>query len=135
MKTTIPDLSSELQFKTSRSGGKGGQHVNKVSSKVEVIFHPATSQLLDEETREKILKQLENRLSKDGGLHVVVQSERSQLRNKHIAQERLYHLLAQCLVEQTIRKATKTPRSVIERRLIAKKRKSEIKRFRREKDW
>lgn len=135
MKTTIPDLSSEFQYKTSRSGGKGGQHVNKVSSKVEVIFHPAASQLLDEETREKILKQLENRLSKDGGLHVVVQSERSQLRNKHIAQERLYQILSQCFVEEKERKATKTPKAVIERRLIAKKRKSEIKRFRREKDW
>lgn len=135
MKTTIPDLSSELHYKTSRSGGKGGQNVNKVSSKVEIIFYPATSQLLDESSRDKILKRLENRLSNDGGLHIVSQSERSQLRNKHIAQERLYNLLTGCLVEETVRKATKTPRSVIERRLIAKKRKGELKRFRREKDW
>lgn len=135
MKTSIPYLTSELQFKTSRSGGKGGQHVNKVSSKVELIFYPADSQLLEEAVREKILKHLENRLSKDGGLHVIVQSERSQLRNKHIAQERFYALLEDCLIEQKERKATKIPRAVVAQRLIAKKRKSELKRFRREKDW
>lgn len=135
MKTVIPDLISELQFKTSRSGGKGGQHVNKVSSKVELIFYPASSLLFSEEEKARILNRLEQRISKDGALQIVVQSERSQFRNKQIAIERLYLLLSECFVEQKERKATKIPRSVIEQRLVSKKRKSELKRFRREKNW
>jgi ribosome-associated protein len=106
-------LDAEITFKTSRSGGAGGQHVNKVSTKVELIFSVSASKLLNEEA-----------------LHVTVQTERSQLRNKKIALEKFHELITLCFVVQKKRKPSKVPRSVKEKRLLNKKMKAEIKRLR-----
>lgn len=131
MHLTIPDLEPEIHFKTSRSGGKGGQHVNKVSTKVELNFCISKSQLLTSEQKERLLEKLSGRLTKEGMLQIVSQTERSQPGNKRIALQKLYALLTEMLIVQKKRKATKVPKSVKEKRLVMKKRQAEIKRLRR----
>ncbi|ASS49309.1 MAG: peptide chain release factor 1 [Candidatus Fluviicola riflensis] len=131
MKTILPDLSSEITVKTSRSGGKGGQHVNKVSTKVELAFDLVNTQLLREEQKTLLLERLSGKLTKEGILLIVSQSERTQLGNKRVATNKLIELLEKNLIVDKKRKPTKVPKSVIEKRLIAKKRRGEIKKFRK----
>lgn len=131
MKTILPDLSPEITVKTSRSGGKGGQHVNKVSTKVELAFDLTNTQLLSEEQKLLLLARLSGKLTKEGVLLIVSQSERTQLGNKRVAMVKLTELLERNLLVEKKRKPTKVPKSVIEKRLIAKKRRGEIKKFRR----
>lgn len=126
----------ELVFKTSRSSGKGGQNVNKVSTKVELDFDVLNSALLDEDQKQKVLTRLANRINKENILQVIVQSERSQLRNKELAIEKFNALMKACFVEKKKRLPTKTPRSVKEKRLKHKKKRGEIKSLRKNKgDW
>lgn len=131
MKTILPDLSPEITVKTSRSGGKGGQHVNKVSTKVELAFDLTNTQLLSEEQKLLLLARLSGKLTKEGVLLIVSQSERTQLGNKRVAMVKLTELLERNLLVEKKRKPTKVPKSVIEKRLIAKKRRGEIKKFRK----
>jgi ribosome-associated protein len=131
MDTHIPDLEPEITFKTSRSGGKGGQNVNKVSTKVELNFVVADSQLLSEEQKAILLSKLQGRLTKDGMLQIVSQTERSQPGNKRVALEKFYALLTECFIVRKKRKATRVPKAVKEKRLLQKKRNAEIKRLRR----
>ncbi len=131
MKTILPDLSSEITVKTSRSGGKGGQHVNKVSTKVELAFDLANTHLFPEDQKALLLERLSGKLTKEGVLLIVSQSERTQLGNKRVATAKLYELLEKNLVVEKKRKPTKVPKAVIEKRLIAKKRRGEVKKFRR----
>lgn len=115
------ELLKEVAFKTSRSGGKGGQNVNKVSSKVEVIFNVADSQLFNADEKEMIQAKLAHRLDSEGNLHVVAQEDRSQLLNKQRVLIKLIELLSKSLIVQKERKATKVPKSVIYKRLDDKK--------------
>lgn len=131
MNQLVPDLESEISFKTSRSGGKGGQNVNKVSTKVELNFTIADSILLSEPQKVRLTEKLSSKLTKDGLLQIVSQSERSQLGNKRVVLEKFYLLLNACLVEQKKRKPTRVPKGVKERRLLVKKRTAEIKKLRR----
>ena len=126
-----PFLHPEFVFKTSRSGGKGGQNVNKVSSKVLIEFHIQTSQLLNEKEKAILLEKLVNKLTKEDVLQIVSQTERSQLENKEIAIKKMYAALNKCFVVKKKRTPTKPSKSSVEERLNSKKRNSELKKMRK----
>lgn len=111
------DILKVVTFKTSRSGGKGGQNVNKVSSKVELILHIPSAVFFTEEEQALLMERLANRLDQEGNLHIVSQEDRSQLMNKERTILKLIALLKSALYIQKKRKPTKTPKSVIRKRL------------------
>jgi ribosome-associated protein len=117
----------EVRFKASVSGGKGGQHVNKVSTKIELYWTPAESTLLEEEIKNKIIAKLGGKLSQEGELRVVCEEERSQLQNKQKAIEKFYTLLMACFKVQKKRKATHPTKASVTRRLEGKSKKKIIK--------
>jgi ribosome-associated protein len=129
-----PYLITEFTFKTSRSGGKGGQNVNKVATKVLLEFNIAQSLLLSEEEKQKLIEKLGDALTNEGVLQIVAQTERSQLANKEIALKKMYRLLNKCFVEPKKRKATKPTKTSVTNRLQSKKLKSETKKM-RSKNW
>lgn len=131
MAPNMENLIAEVSFKTSRSGGSGGQHVNKVSTKVELDFDVLESKVLTDEEKALISEKLASRLTSDGILQVISQSERSQLRNKKVALEKFQELIQACFVVPKKRKPSKVPRRVKEKRLLTKKMKAEIKKLRR----
>ena len=111
------DVLKAVTFKTSRSGGKGGQNVNKVSSKVELIFNLASATFLTEEERLLLAERLAGRLDQEGNLHVVSQEDRSQLLNKEKTIAKLIALLKSGLHVHKKRRPTKVPKAVIKKRL------------------
>ena len=125
---TIPD--HELSFTASRSGGPGGQNVNKVSTRVTVFFDVVNSSVLTAHQRRRLLERLASRVSRDGVLRVVAQRARTQLANRRAALERLADLIRGALAEQRARTATEPDRAARERRLAEKKRRSRIKHLR-----
>src|ERR1700743_1194796 len=100
-------LQKETSFKTSRSGGKGGQNVNKVSSKVELLFSVDNSALFTDEEKTLVNEKIQSRLNKDSLAQIICDEERSQYLNKEKAIERLIVLLPKALYKPKIRKATK----------------------------
>jgi len=125
---------SELSFKAVRSSGAGGQNVNKVSSKVVLTFDLNNSQSLSEEEKERSQKKLKSKLTLDGILILNCDVDRSQLKNKEIVIKRFLELIEKSLVIPKERKATKIPKSVIEKRLKDKSTTSEIKQNRKKPD-
>lgn len=119
--TLKTDYAPELYFKTSRSSGKGGQHVNKTSTKVELNFNVSSSGLLTDEQKQIILQKLSNKINKNGVLQVVVQSERSQIQNKKIAIGKFHELIKKCLTKEKKRVKTKLKKGIKEKRLKNKK--------------
>jgi len=133
---TLQDLQNrnfenEFNFQTARSSGPGGQHVNKVSSKVELRFDVDNSQLLSEEEKQIVKEKLFNRINNQGILYISVQLDRSQLRNKQHAIEKFYQLISKALTPKKRRKATRPSRASRERRLEGKRKASEKKARRR----
>ena len=122
---------SELSFKAVRSSGPGGQNVNKVSSKVVLTFDLNTSQALNEEEKALIKVKLATKLTSENLLILNCDEDRSQLKNKTIVIKRFLDLIEKGLVIPKKRKATKIPRSVIEKRIKAKRNLSEIKQNRK----
>ena len=120
-------LQSELQFKAVRSSGAGGQNVNKVASKVELVFDlEASLGLMDDE--KVLLKQsIRNRLTKENVLLLQCEESRSQHKNKTIVIERFFDLLEEGLIIPKERIPTKTPRAVVRKRLKAKRKVSDKK--------
>src|ERR1700744_1077752 len=121
MNFTKTDLQKEVTYKTSRSGGKGGQNVNKVSSKVELIFDINQSAVFTDEEKALLLSKLQSRLNKDGSLQVMCEEERSQYLNKEKAVEKLHLILTRTLHQPKARKATKPSKAMIAARLANKK--------------
>jgi len=121
MNFTKEGLQKEVTYKTSRSGGKGGQHVNKVSSKVELLFNIGESVLFTEEEKTLLLSKLQSRLNKDGYLQVMCEEERSQYLNKEKAIEKLQLILTRALHQPKARKATRPTKAMIAARLASKK--------------
>ena len=134
MKPNIDLLVTELTFKTSRSGGSGGQNVNKVSTKVLLEFDVLNSKFLDEEQKSIIQKKLENKINSEGILQVVSQSERTQLKNKKVVLDKFKLLITNSFLVRKERKATKIPNAVKEKRLSDKRIKSELKKWRQGRD-
>ena len=124
-------LQKEVSYKTSRSGGKGGQNVNKVSTKVELLFPIETSLLFTEEEKALLITKLHSRFNKDGLLQIVCDEERSQLLNKEIALERLVQILGNALIVPKARKKVKISKAKKTARLDAKKLHSAKKESRR----
>ena len=112
----------EFNYKAVRSSGKGGQHVNKVATKMEVSFDLINSKNFSQEEKVKLLDRLKNRLNKEGVLVMQCSATRSQLKNKEIVTQRLLTLLEEGLKEQKVRVPTKVPKSVKEKRIKDKKR-------------
>lgn len=114
----------ELEFKASRSSGAGGQHVNKVSSKVSVMFNIQNSTGLTTEEKEQLQVKLKNRVNKEGQLVLFCEESRSQHKNKELVIDKLFVLIKQGLKQKKPRKATKPSKSSIEKRMQKKKIKS-----------
>ncbi len=125
---------SELTFNTSRSGGAGGQHVNKVETKVEVYWDILKSLAINDDQRSLIAQKLKNKIDSDGILKIESSKTRSQLKNKEDAISKLLAIIEKALTIQPKRIPTKVPKSVVKKRLSDKKKAGEIKKMRSNKN-
>jgi len=121
----------ELHFRFTTSGGPGGQHANKASTRVELIWNVQTSSALGPRQRQRLLGALRNRIDGNGNLRLASDRQRSQLQNRHDVIDRFSHLIKRSLVPPKKRVETKPSKASKERRLAQKKRRSDVKKNRR----
>lgn len=122
---------AELQYRATRSGGAGGQHVNTSSTRIELLWDLARSSAVDDVQRERLRTRLATRLDATGQVRVVSSARRSQQQNREAAEARLAELVRQGLSVPKKRRATKPSRAAREQRLTDKRRRAEKKRDRR----
>lgn len=121
------DVYNEIVFNTARSGGKGGQNVNKVETMVEGRWNVAESSLFNDEQKARIFEKLSNRMTSEGFLLVKSQTARTQLGNREEVVKKMNSLIEQALLKKKARIATKPSKASKEKRIEAKKNKSQIK--------
>lgn len=128
-------LQPELQYQFARSGGAGGQNVNKVATKAELRFNVRQSQVLTDGERVILEEKLASKLTTEGELVLTHQTERTQLANKEKVTKKFYRLIEKAFEKPRPRKATKPSRSAIDERISSKKHKGEVKEKRKKVDF
>ena len=129
------DFSKEFEFQTSRSSGPGGQNVNKVETRVTLRFRVASSELLEQREKDRLLLKWKNKLTSEGELLVSAEKHRSQLRNREEAIKIFGQLLEKAFTDPKPRKKTKPSKGAIQERLNSKKKHSDKKANRRKPDY
>jgi ribosome-associated protein len=125
------DFSTEFSIKATRSSGKGGQNVNKVSTKIELSFNLPASKLLSDAEKVLLFDKWKNRLSQEGDIRIVCQEDRSQLKNKEFAIKKFYALLKKSLQKPVKRIAVKPSKAQVRERLEEKKHQAKKKELRK----
>ena len=133
-----PDLvipRSELEYRATRAGGPGGQHVNKSSTRIELTWNVEASRALTEDQRTRLRNRLGGRMDGSGTIRVVASDSRSQTQNREEAERRLTELIRRGLIVPKARRKTRPTRSSVEKRLQSKKQAADKKRERRRQDF
>ncbi len=131
----VPDFIQEISFQFSRSGGKGGQNVNKVESAATGFWSIPASQVITEDQRRLLLEKLAHRLTNEGVLIIKSQTHRSQLSNRDEVVKKFRQVVEQALKQKKIRLASKPSKASKERRIEHKKQRSEVKKGRGKVNW